>query len=96
MTINLNFQIKDMNGKPMQGEINHAGKLVSSMIASQSKGNSIKLYDWALKLWNNKALDMDDTDADVLIALIEETDQLTILAKVPIVNYIKGIKEKKK
>lgn len=89
MKINLNFQIKNLQGEEIKGEFGHAGKVLANMLAQQSKGNSIKLYDWALKLWNSQALELDDVDAGVLYALVENSETLTIIAKVPIMKAIK-------
>lgn len=93
MKLDFNFQFKGLDNKEMTGA--SAGKILSQILASQNKGNSIKLYDWALKLFNDTPLEIDDTDADVLVALIENTEALTVMAKVPLVNYIKKIKEGK-
>lgn len=93
MKLNFDFQFKGLDGKDMQGD--SAGKILSSVLAAQNKGNAIKLYDWALKLYNNKPLEIDDTDADVLHALIETCENLTIVAKVPLMQYIKKIKDGK-
>jgi hypothetical protein len=90
MKLDFNFQFKGLDGKEMKGD--SAGQVLSQVLASQNKGNSIKLYDWALKLYNGQELEIDDTDADVLIGLIESTEALTIMAKVPLVNYIKSKK----
>lgn len=92
MKINFNWELKGLDGRPMQN--GNAGKALAQALAQQNQGNSIKLHDWALKLWNNSALEIDDTDADVLVALIERTESLTILAKAPMIEYLKKVKEK--
>jgi hypothetical protein len=91
MKLDFNFQFKGLDGKETQGE--SAGKILSSVLAAQNKGNAIKLYDWALKLYNDKPLEIDKTDAEVLSALIENSEALTIIAKVPLMEYIKSVKE---
>jgi hypothetical protein len=95
MKLDFNFQLPGLDGKEMPGEANNAGKLLSALLASQNKGNSIKLYDWALKVYNNTPLEIDDTDADVLSTLIETSEAITIMGKVPLINYIKSVKEGK-
>jgi hypothetical protein len=92
MKLDFNFQIKGLDGNDIQGEGGNAGKLLSALLASQNKGNSIKLYDWALKVYNNTPLEIDSTDADVLIGLIEASESLTVIGKVPLINYIKSVK----
>ena len=95
MKLDFNFQVKALDGKDIQGEGGSAGKILGGFLSAQNKGNSIKLYDWALKTWNATPLEIDDTDADVLIGLIETTEMLTVLAKVPLMEYIKSVKAKK-
>ena len=95
MKLIFNFQIQDLSGNPIEGEQGRAGKILGQMLSSQNKGDSVKLFDWALKIWNGKEIEIDNTDCDVLIGLIESTELLTVLAKVPLINYVKSVKEKK-
>lgn len=92
MKLNLNWNLKGLDGKELVG--NNAGKILANALAGHNKGNSIKLHDWALKLYNGTALEIDDTDSDVLIALIESSEFLTVLSKAPMIEYIKKVKEK--
>ena len=95
MKLNFNFQLKDLSGnKIMIGEAN-TGKILANTLCMLNKGNSVKLYDWALKLWNGKPLEIDDTDANVLIEIIETSESLTILAKAQMKQYIEEAKPKK-
>lgn len=92
MKLNLNWNFKNLEGKPMEGS--NVGKTLANAISSQNKGNSIKLYDWAMKLWNGSVLEIDETDSEVLTALVEQNESLTVLAKAQIIEYIKKVKEK--
>lgn len=94
MKLNFNWNLKGLDGKEMVN--NNAGKVLANALAAQNKGNSIKLHDWALKLWNGNAIEVDNTDVDVLLALIEESEFLTVLGKAPMIEYIKKVKEKQK
>lgn len=91
MKINLAFNFTNLLGKEISGE--SAGKILAAYLSTTNKGNSIKLWDWALKLYNDKDLEIDSTDADVLIGLIENAENLTVLAKAQILNYINSVKE---
>lgn len=95
MKLNFNFRIKNLNGEEIQGNNGLANKILGDLLASQGKGNSIKLLDWALKVWNGEDLEIDDTDSDVLYAIIDTSESITALAKAPILKYIKSVKEKK-
>jgi hypothetical protein len=92
MKLNLNWNIKDLAGKDIPNA--NAGKTLAQSLAGQNKGNSVKLYDWSIKLWNDKPLEIDDTDSDVLMAMIDTSELLTILSKAQIIEYIKKVKEK--
>jgi hypothetical protein len=94
MTLNFTFKFKDLAGKDIPGDNGNAGKILANMLSQQNKGNSIKMYDWALKLWNGKPIEVDDSDFDVLIALIENSEFLTIMAKAPLIEYMKSVKKK--
>jgi len=94
MKINLNWNLKGLDGKEITQGAN-AGKNLANALASQNTGNSIKLYDWSLKLWNGTALEIDDTDTEVLISLVEANQMLTVLGKAQIIEHIKKIKDKK-
>ncbi len=86
MKLSFNFKIKNLEGKAIEGA--EANKLLANMLSSMNKGNSMKLYDWATKLWNGKSLEIDDTDARVLKELIDTSEALTVIVKVPLIEVI--------
>ena len=89
MKLNLDFQIKSLDGKDVPGDNGNASKGLGACLASSNKGNSIKLHAWALKLWNKEPIEIDKTDKEMLEAIVDTTEFLTVLAKVPILNAIK-------
>lgn len=95
MKISLNFQIKNLSGDEISGEMGNGDKILANLLSQTNKGNSIKLYDWALKLWNHQELELDDTDMDVLIGLVETSESLFVIAKAPIITHLKKIKDGK-
>jgi hypothetical protein len=88
MKIDLNFNLVSLTGEEIQPAQN-AGQLVGQVLSGLNKGNSIKLFDWAIKLWNKEALEVDEVDFDVLKALIEEDQNLTVLSKAQILKRFK-------
>lgn len=96
MNLNFNFKLKDLNGKSIEGDNGNAGKILGQMLFSQNKGNSLKLHDWALKVFNNKPIDLDDTDTNVLYGLIEQSEWLLVASKAPMLSYIDSVKDKEK
>jgi len=93
MVLDFNFYIKDFDGKDIQDA--QAGKLLANALSFLNKGNSIKLYDWALSIWKGKTLEIDSTDCEMLCAIIESSENLTVLSKAQILNYIKSMTNKK-
>lgn len=94
MKLNFNFQFKGLDKNELKGE--SAGKVLAAYLSSSNKGNSIKLWDWALKLYNGEEIDLDPTDLDVLVGLIETAENLTVLAKGQILLYINETKSQNK
>lgn len=85
MKLDFNFNLRGLDGQEFK---ENAGQLLSTVLANLNKGNSTKLFDWALKLYNKQPLEIDDTDADVLKELIESTEHLTILSKAQMIKVI--------
>ena len=87
MKINLNKQLKDLSGKEMEGA--NMGQLLSQILASAStKENAVKMYYWATKLYANEELDLDPTDTGILKSFVENSEQLTVLAKAQILEEL--------
>lgn len=94
MKLNLNYQINDLTGKEILGDSANASKALAGALANANKGNAIKLFDWALKLWKCEEFEIDKTDKEFLEAFIETCETLTILAKASLLNSIKQQYEK--
>ncbi len=93
MKINLNFNLTNLEGKEIEGD-NNAGKLLANLLAGSSDGKSIKLWEWALKLYKGEELDLDTTDKDVIYAFIETSKQMSNLAKAQMMLAIKDAENK--
>lgn len=93
MKLDLNFQLKGLSGQEIPGEQGHAGKNLAGALASSNKGNSIKLYDWSMKLWNKEPIMVDDTDKEVIKGFLENTEFMTVLSKAQVINHMKETEE---
>jgi|SRR5690625_3535974 len=97
MKIDLNFNLKNLSGEDLitgkgeNGETTYqnAGKLLANLLVGQTEGDTIKYYDWALKLHGGNAIDLDRSDQDKLKKFIEGNKQMTILAKAQILEKFK-------
>ena len=79
MKINMNFPIIGLDGKELPDS--NIGKLVAQMLVQSSKGDALKYWHWAQKLYNGEELDLDPSDTETLKKFIAEHEQLTILSK---------------
>lgn len=87
MKLNLNFKIKDLDGKDIPGA--EANKLIGQVLCNLSKGNSLKLDDWGRKLWKGETLEIDDFDGKVLREIIDTTEgQISNIVKAPVLRHI--------
>ena len=81
------FPIKNLQGEPFENS--NAGEILSNFLAQLNKGNSLKLWDWAQKIYKKEDLVLDRTDAEVLLGLIETTETLPVITKAQIIEVIK-------
>lgn len=86
MKVNLNFEVKDLSGKSIEGT--NVGKILAEVMVRSSKGDSIKIMDWALKLYNKQEIEISDGDFDTFKSLVENNEEITVLVKAPILKEL--------
>lgn len=91
MKVTLNTQFKALNGKELKGLT--MGQMLAEALSQSNKGNSIKLYNWALKFYNKEEVEMDDTDFEVLKGLVETNEGLNNLFKAQITIELEALKK---
>jgi len=79
MKLNLNLPIVGLDGTEIADS--NVGKLIAQVLAQGSKGDALKFWHWAQKLYAGEELDLDPTDAETLKNVIKDNESLTILAK---------------
>lgn len=79
MKLNLNLPIVGLDGTEIADS--NVGKLIAQVLAQGSKGDALKFWHWAQKLYAGEELDLDPTDAETLKNAIKDNESLTILAK---------------
>jgi len=85
--VNLNFELKDLNEK----EIGNAGVLLAGLLMSETKGDAVKFFDWAMSFNKKEVVSMDASDLSKIKTLITETEKVTLLAKAQILKYLEKI-----
>jgi hypothetical protein len=88
MTVDLNFEINDLTGKP----IGTAGEAVAGLLMTESKGDAVKYFDWAITLNKKETIEVDASDLNKLRTLLNDTDRMMTLVKGPIIKYLDTLK----
>jgi hypothetical protein len=66
------------------------GQLLSGQLAQSNKGDALKLFTWAQKLYNGEPLDLDPSDKQTLEDFIKNNEALTVLAKAQLLSVFKN------
>lgn len=96
MKIDLNFQLKDLDGNEIQGDGANASKIIANGLSNLTsyQQSSIKLMNWIQLLWKKQALECDATDYEMLIEIVDKSmNSLSLLARAQVVQHLKGLKE---
>jgi len=90
--LDFNKQLLGLDGKPVKDSEDKditIGKLLSGLLASANKGDALKLFNWAQKLYNGESLDLDESDKSTLKEFIKGNESLTVLAKAQALGVFK-------
>jgi len=60
--------------------------MLAGALASSSKGDALKFWDWAKKLFKGEPLDLDKSDQETLKSFVKESESFTVLAKAQILE----------
>lgn len=93
MKIDLNFQLKSLQGKDFEGEHNNAAVLLANALSTMTKGNSLKLQSFCMKLIDKKPIEVDSTEYEMLVALIEVNDSIFNVSKWQILEAFEKAKK---
>lgn len=94
MKLNLNFQLKNLDGIEFTDDSGNAAKVFASALSMHTDGPIIKMQDWYLSLWKKESIEIDEADRQLLIAFIETTKLLNQLCKGQIMPVIRNAVEK--
>lgn len=87
MKFDPNFILTGINGQQLEGEIDqiHAGKILANALFYSNDKDRLKFHDWALKLYKQEPIELDEADRKKLVAFIESS-------KFPAITYAPLIK----
>jgi len=86
--IDLNFEIKNLDNV----SIGNASQIIAGLLMSETKGDAVKYFDWAIALNKKESITVDASDFLKLKTLITETEKMSILVRVPIIRHLEKIK----
>lgn len=90
--LDFNKQLLGLDGKPVK-DIDDKditiGKLLAGQLAGSNKGDALKLFTWAQKVYNGEPLELDPSDTSTLKDFVKNSEQLTVLAKAQILGVFK-------
>jgi hypothetical protein len=69
--------------------------VLSEVLATETKGNTVKIYGWYRSLLKSNKVTLDKADKDDLKKLIETNDRLFIYVKGQLLEIIDEAREKK-
>jgi hypothetical protein len=77
--INFNKNLLGLDGKEIADA--NIGKVVGQTLVQSGKGDALKFWHWANKMYQGEELDLDPSDTEVLKNFIRENETMTILVK---------------
>lgn len=86
MKINLNKNVVGLDGKEIP-ETN-LGKVVAQVIAQDNKGDAVKKWYWATKLYAGEDIDLAPGDKDEFVEMIKSNEALTVMAKAQVLEKL--------
>lgn len=96
MKLNLNFQLKDLDGNKFEGDLSNAAKILGGALSQHTEGPVVKTMEWVGLLWKKKEIEIDETDRQLLLAFVETSKMFNNLCKSQILPAIRNAAEEKK
>jgi hypothetical protein len=87
MKLDLNFDLKNLEGNAIPNS--NCGKIVANALSQEAKGDALKYWDWATKLYNGKVIELDNSDQGTFKEYIKSSQSLSILLKAQVLLLFK-------
>jgi hypothetical protein len=94
MKLNLNFEVCSLSGDPIEdasGKTVTVGEAIANSLVRTSK-NSVKFFDWAIKLNKGEDLEIDVADKRLLEDFVTSDETLNNLVKGPVLKVLGDLK----
>lgn len=90
MKLNLNFQLKDLTGKPIESE--PIAKIFANALAASQSNDPLKIMHIAQTLYNKGEIDLDISDLEMLINEVKSSKAFTNILQAQILEAIDNAK----
>ena len=88
MQVDLNIDLVGLDGS----KVAIAGELIAGLLMSETKGDAVKFFDWAMAFNKKEVVTMDASDISKLKELVSGSEKITILVKAPVMRYLESLK----
>ena len=88
--ISFNKQMLNFKGDPDKMTL---AEVLGEFLATETKGNTLKVYSWIMKLAAKQPLELDEADYQTLKGLVESSERLFVISKAQILEVIIAAKE---
>lgn len=86
--VDLNFELKDL----ADNQIGNAGQVLAVILMAETKGDSIKFFDWSMSLHKLQSIEVDSSDLSKIKDVINNTERVTLLLKAQFLKYFETLK----
>lgn len=91
MKLNLNYDLKTLDGVEIPNS--SVSKLIANLLSQDTKSEPLKKWELAKKLYAGEIVELDTTDFNMLKTFVEQSEQMTVLAKGQILEIFMFLKE---
>jgi hypothetical protein len=85
-TVDLNIKFTNLEGKLI--EESNAGKMIAGALAASNKGDALKQWSLAQRLYTGEPLELDPSDIQLLKDFVNSNEGFTNLAKAQILEVL--------
>lgn len=86
-----NKQLLNFKGEPDKMTM---ADVLGEFLATETKGNPLKVYSWITKLATSKSLELDEADYQTLKSMVENSERLFVISKAQLLETMIAAKEK--
>jgi hypothetical protein len=87
MLLDFNKDLKSLDGIKGETPIN-LGQALANLLVNQPKGDAIKYWGWASKLYNKEAINVDESDYNTLKDFIKNNESAYIIFKAQLLEVL--------